>query len=243
MTDTVVKTATGAILYDPDLINQISEDAFTSAGWKQVTSVRGALGSAGRGNTLIVTDDHGDFVLRHYIRGGLVGRLLHDSYLWTGMERTRAFREWRLLAELHAAGLPVPKPAAARVVRSGWVYGADLLTAKIPDIRPLSDRIAGVAGGVRLWRKLGAVIRDFHDHGVYHADLNAYNVQIGKDDDVYLLDFDRGGIRPPGAWTQSNLRRLQRSLRKICGLDAGIHFSDADWDALLEGYADKSRFA
>lgn len=206
-------------------------------------AVQGALGSAGRGNTLIVADNRSDFVLRHYLRGGLVGRFLHDSYLWTGLERTRAFCEWRLLALLHARGFPVPQAAATRVTRRGMTYSADLLTVRIPGIRPFSDRIAGVAGGEVLWHRLGAVIREFHDYGVNHADLNAYNVQVDAADKIYLLDFDRSAIQPVGSWAQSNLERLHRSLRKICMLDTSIQFSAADWSALLEGYADRSRFS
>ena len=243
MTDTIVKTATESILYDPDVINQISASTFRGDGWSTCHSVTGALGSAGRGNTLIVADEGGEFVLRHYLRGGLAGRLFYDSYVWAGAERTRAFSEWRLLARLYSMGLPVPKPAAARVIRHGLIYRADLLTVKIDGIRPLSDRIAAAEGGMQFWRNLGAVIRRFHDSGVYHADLNAYNVQVGEQDEIYLLDFDRSGIRTAGSWKQANLQRLHRSLRKICGLDGGIRFDAADWQALLEGYADRSRSA
>ena len=42
-------------------------------------------------------------------------RISKDRYLWTGERRVRAFAEWRLLAHLAEAGLPVPKPVAAFV--------------------------------------------------------------------------------------------------------------------------------
>ena len=39
---------------------------------------------------------------------------------------------------------------------------------------------------------------------------------------VSVIDFDRGRVRAPGAWTSRNLRRLQRSLVKMSpGLPAG----------------------
>jgi 3-deoxy-D-manno-octulosonic acid kinase len=233
--ETVERTGTGAILYDRSLLNHISERAFTPEGWERATPVEGRLRSAGRGRTLVVGDGERELVLKHYVRGGLPARFLHDRYLWRGEARTRAFAEWRLLARLRDLGLPVPPPAAARYTRQGAWYTADLLTVRVPGIRPLSARIAGDTGA-GFWRGIGAGLRRFHDAGVFHADLNAYNVQVDAGDRVFLLDFDRGRLRPPGAWRQSNLARLRRSLDKLKGLDPDLHFDPADWEALLDGY-------
>ena len=91
LNDTVEKTRNGAIVYDTSLINQISDATFTAGGWSTATPVTGVLRSAGRGNTLIVCDDQREYVLRHYMRGGLPGRLIRDRYLWSGEARTRSF--------------------------------------------------------------------------------------------------------------------------------------------------------
>ena len=243
MSDVVEKTRNGAILYDTAIINQISERAFTANGWPVVERVKGTLRSAGRGNTLIVSDGEHEFVLRHYIRGGLPGRLIRDSYLWLGERQTRSFAEWHLLARLADRGLPVPRPAAARYCRSGPVYTADLLTMRLPNIRSLAERIAERPGHAEFWRNLGAELHRFHHAGVFHADLNAYNLQVDPDDSLYLLDFDRGKILPPGQWQQKNIGRLHRSLRKIRKADRRIHFSNANWDQFLAGYFDASRSA
>ncbi len=154
MSDTVEKTRNGAILYDTAIVNQISERAFSANGWPVVEPVRGALRSAGRGNTLIVSDGEHDFVLRHYIRGGLPGRFIRDAYFWLGERQTRSFAEWQLLAKLNSLGLPVPRPAAARYCRSGLIYTADLLTLRLPDIRSLADRIAQQPGDEQFWQNL-----------------------------------------------------------------------------------------
>jgi 3-deoxy-D-manno-octulosonic acid kinase len=233
---TVQKTETGAILYDRSILNHISDASFLACGWKQSAPVRGALRSAGRGNTLFVSDGEREFVLRHYRRGGLAARASRDRYLWLGAERTRAFTEWRLLARLHDMGLPVPRPAAARYERRGIWYTADLLTLKAPGIAPLSTRIARDPTDDDFWRGIGAGLRRFHRAGVYHADLNAYNVQVDADDRVFLLDFDRGAIRAPGDWQQRNLARLHRSLRKSKSLDPSLRFSEANWAVLVEAY-------
>ncbi len=243
MSDTVEKTRNGAILYDTAIIDQISERAFAANGWPVVEPVKGVLRSAGRGNTLFVSDGKHEFVLRHYIRGGLPGRLIRDSYVWLGERQTRSFAEWHLLARLNALGLPVPRPAAARYCHLGPFYTADLLTIRLPDIRSLADRIAERPGDEKFWRNLGAELHRFHQAGVYHADLNAYNLQIGQDDEMYLLDFDRGKIMSPGQWKQKNIARLHRSLRKIRQAHDSIHFSAADWEHFLQGYFSASRSA
>ncbi len=243
MTETVDKTENGAILYDTSVVNQISERRFTSSGWQNAYPVGGRLRSGGRGQTLVVSDGHSEFVLRHYLRGGLVSRLVSDVYVWVSEERTRSFSEWRLLHKLFQLGLPVPRPVAARYRRSGMFYTADLLTSRVPGIESLSQRIAARPTGEAFWFELGRGLHRFHAHGVCHADLNAYNVQIGPRDDLWLLDFDRGAIRDPGPWQQKNLARLHRSLRKVRALDRAVSFSEKDWRRLLDGYFQASRSA
>lgn len=237
MKETVVRTESGAILYDQSLINQISDASFTPAGWQTAVPVKGRLRSAGRGNTMLVGDANRGFILRHYVRGGWIGRVNRDRYLWLGESSNRAFAEWRLLARLTSMGLPVPRPAAARYERRGMCYTADLLTVQAPGIVPLSQRIAGSPADAEFWRGIGKGIRRFHDAGVCHADLNAYNVQVAGDDSVFLLDFDRGRIRPAGGWQQQNLSRLHRSLRKVRELDPQVRFDQKDWRQLADGYA------
>ena len=243
MTDIVEHTGDGAILYDTAILNQISDSTFTPAHWAIATRVEGALRSAGRGNTVILSNGGDEFVLRHYIRGGLPGKFVRDLYLWKGESQTRSFAEWRLLAKLQKKRLPVPVPVAARYQRRGMFYRADLITARIPGIRSLADRLLENSGSREFWNQLGAGLQRFHEAGAYHADMNAYNVQVDADDNLYLLDFDRGALREPGVWRQQNLARLHRSLRKVSALEPKISFAKAHWDELLEGYFSASKSA
>jgi 3-deoxy-D-manno-octulosonic acid kinase len=238
-----VPTSRGAILYDESIFAEISDDDFALEHWPESSPVAGGRRASGRGKTSVVRGDEGDFVLRHFVRGGLIGRVVSDSYCWLGAEATRAFSEWRLLSELVAMELPVPRPAAARYCRSGLRYKADLLTVLIPGVIPLSDRIATLPCTGEFWTKLGSQIAPFHKAGVFHADLNAYNILIDKDDKVWLVDFDRGRLREPGRWQQQNLARLHRSLQKVKGLDPRLYYSEANWEQVLEGYFSSSRFA
>jgi 3-deoxy-D-manno-octulosonic acid kinase len=238
----VENTETGAILYDRAVINHISDSTFRPDSWQCTQPVTGLLRSAGRGNTMVVSDGRMELVLRHYRRGGFPGRVNPDLYLWLGEERTRPFREWRLLRRLLDMRLPVPRPAAARYRRVATLfYTADLLTVREPGIRALSDRLIDSPASEAFWRGAGEAIYRFHEAGVCHADLNAYNVQVDAADRIFLLDFDRGRLLPPGAWQQRNLARLYRSLKKIRRLEPRIAFTEPNWWQLMQGYSSAAR--
>jgi 3-deoxy-D-manno-octulosonic acid kinase len=232
--ETLAPIARGAMLYDASRCGQPDERLFAPDYWR----ARGALEetAGGRGTVAFVHDGERRWVLRHYRRGGLVAKLLGDRYLWTGADRTRAFREWRLLRELRAAGLPVPVPVAARYARNGLFYRADLITAELPTRRTLTHALAAAPLDAATWRAVGTCIGRLHAHGVHHADLNAHNLLLGGDGQVYVLDFDRGRIRPRGAWERAVLERLQRSLRKVTADLPPDRFDAAAWAALLGGH-------
>jgi 3-deoxy-D-manno-octulosonic acid kinase len=227
-------TTTGAILYDSDRVLKPTEEIFESTFWEGNGKI--VARASGRGAAIFIRDAERDWVLRHYRRGGLVARVLGDRYLWLGAERTRAFREWRLLHDLHARGFPVPAPVATRYVRAGFCYRADLLTTTLPAARTLSDSIAGAFLKEAIWRAIGATIARFHGAGVHHADLNAHNILLAEGGAVYVLDFDRGRIRERGAWEQAVLSRLHRSLLKVRGQRPEVRFEQRNWQELLDGY-------
>ena len=141
--------------------------------------------------------------------------------------------------------MPVPRAVAAHVRKSSLSYTADLITEEIKQARTLSDILSETRIEAAQWRKIGDCIRVFHQHDVYHADLNARNILLAataaqprpETGDVYLIDFDNSGFRPgSGSWKMANLARLKRSLLKFKRNDAGFNFDEADWSALLAGY-------
>jgi len=243
LTETVERTKNGAILYDKAIINQISAERFTAEGWPHAEAISGPLRSGGRGNTLFVGNIPRQFVLRHYMRGGLMGKLNRDHYVFSGGDLTRPFQEWRLLDKLAANNMNVPRPAAARFCRRGTFYTADIITVRIPDVVSLSEYITIADRDEQFWQSVGTEIWKFHEAGVYHADMNAYNIQIDKDGDIWMLDFDKGALKTPGTWQQETLSRLHRSLKKVLGLDPKLHFHAGNWEQLLEGYFSASRSA
>ena len=182
-----------------------------------------------------------DMVLRHFHRGGLVGRLNRDLYLRVGAPRSRAIRECDLLADMHVQGLPVPLPVAARYVPFGPFYRADIITQRIPHADTLQDVISERALSDQMWTAIGASVRNLHNHGVFHSDLNCRNIMIDADERVWFIDFDKCEKRAPGAWKQANLDRLNRSLAKTAAGSENVHWHDAKWADFLVGYANGSQ--
>lgn len=191
----------------------------------------------GRGGVRWFDTRHGRAVARHYRRGGAIARFIADRYLYTGLARTRAYREFELLAHAHGLGLPVPRPLAARIERRGWTYRADLATRAIEGARTLASRVEEGALEGFDWRALGATIARFEAAGIRHADLNAHNVLVDAGGRFWLLDFDRGRIVRDVARDGRALARLERSLRKV-GLARVVAHPDAEaFEPLRRGYA------
>ena len=146
--------------------------------------------------------------------------------------------QFRLLADVHARGLPVPRPLAVRYRRTGLWYRCDLMTARLPAAESMAERLTGAPLDSDTWVAIGHAIRRLHDHGVYHADLNAHNVLLSDAGDVYFVDFDRGSLREPApGWQRQNMRRLYRSLRKIDRARPDFNFSEVTWSDLDDAYS------
>lgn len=223
------------MLVGASVAEAVSPAWFDPAQWRSAGAV--AIETSGRGAVLIV--EHGDdtWVLRHYRRGGLVARVIDDHYLWLGVDRTRAFREWRLLRALRDAGLPVPNPVAAHVYRTGAIYTADIITSYLPDTRKLSWYIEQGRVPGECWRRIGEMVGAVHARGVDHPDLTAHNILLDGAGRTFLVDFDNAEFKGSGAWRRDGLQRLNRSLRKVA-LETGTDFDEAAWREIEAGYAE-----
>jgi 3-deoxy-D-manno-octulosonic acid kinase len=229
----VIRTNGSVIVYDDIRVSQMTVDLFQLQNWANAEIVPGYSG--GRGTTLFVSHEGQDWALRHYHRGGVVGRFLRDQFIWLGELRTRPFLEWDLLAEVQKDGLPAPAPVAARYVRTGAWYTADLITLRLPGVIPFSNRLQQGPVSPEVWQKVGRCIGRFHVAGYFHADLSTHNLQIDSEDNVFLLDFDRGAKLTEGSWRERNLARLLRSCHKISE-DGSVSFGQTDWAELMQGY-------
>lgn len=208
------------ILYDPTQISKISADWFTLNYWQAQQAVLG--GAPGRGTSLFINTPAGEAVWRHYQRGGLPGRFIKDSYIWQGLENTRAWQEFKLTAQLLEMGLPVPTPLAACVKRKGLVYSADLITLRIPNAQPLHDLLVNSdplqpATLNLLLQEVGKTVQAFHALGVNHTDLNPRNILVDSIlNKIWLIDFDRCQLTQPNpTLANNNIQRLERAFIKL----------------------------
>ena len=246
----VKKSGAASILYDDSIITEpderlfeiaVDNDYHTNQQSRQNLSDLAneeAQEQAGIGRAQVSYFSHQDksLVLKHYYRGGLVASFLKDQYLGINVENTRSFKEWRLLKQLRDFDLPVPEAVAARAVKGPGYFRADLITEKIEDARTLADVLGSEKLDAASWQQVGACIKQFHAHDVYHADLNARNILLAAGQ-VYLIDFDNSYIRSGSdAWKQANLARLHRSLMKFKHNQPSFNFTDDDWLSLLKGY-------
>lgn len=227
-------TLTGGILFDAGRMAKPDESWFEVTTWQALGKVSDY--SSGRGQVAFIDAPFGECVLRHYRRGGMMTWFSEDRYLWTGAERTRGLREFRLLAQLYELGLPVPAPIAARYQYDGLYYRADLITCRINDVITLAECLARSNFDTAVANRVGKCIARFHALGAYHADLNAHNVVLDAEQ-VWLLDFDRGDQRvPTPTWRYANLTRLQRSLLKLGAREKYGNNFDALWSEVMMSY-------
>jgi 3-deoxy-D-manno-octulosonic acid kinase len=200
----------------------------------------GAQRLDGRGAAYRVRLDGADWLVRHYRRGGAAVHL-GDRYVRLGTPRP--FRELAASGEARSRGVPTPAVVAAVVYPAGIVYRGDIAVEFIPRSRTLADALFGVRRRARegdaparadrdaemaaradedaakAARAAGAAIRQGHDRGLVHPDLNIRNILLAETGGGlrgYILDLDGARVVDTveeGA-RQRMIRRFWRSVRK-----------------------------
>lgn len=225
-----------ATLVAHEYVDTFDPDWFDPACWQDDAT---PISSGGRGSAWFLEYGEYAWVLRNYKRGGVVARLVSSNYLYCGEAKSRPFREFRVLNELYSSGFPVPKPIAAMLKRAGFVYTAAIIIERIRNAPPMGDCLRHL--DMKVWRAVGKTVRSFHDAGVYHADLNCFNIVL-RGERVFLIDFDKalfysGANNGSGAkWKVRNLERLKRSIDKVYSLDKNPDIAEG-WAALCAAYA------
>lgn len=226
------ESPSGFVMIREDLGTQL-ERLLLAATPDDVDGVR--LAGAGRGAAWTVrADGHPPAVLRWYRRGGVPRWFARDCFLVGGL--ARPVRELVVTEEARVRGIPVPEVLAVRVDGAGvGRYRGAIVTREF-------------AGGVSLRTYLNAVspsdagdavvtvatvVRQMHDRGLDHPDLNAGNILLRATPaglDVCIIDLDRARIRASvSAWRRRlALRRLRRSLADV---PAGARVQRAYWEA------------
>jgi 3-deoxy-D-manno-octulosonic acid kinase len=236
MDNTILRARTlklpgGAMRFDPAGVSSPDGHLFDAADPRLCAE---PVGQGGRQAAWFVSGDFGAAVLRHYRRGGLVARISRRHYVWTGAGRTRSFAEFDLMFALHRLGLPVPRPLAAAYWRTGILYRAALLVERIPDVTALAGSLSDDT-----CLPVAEAVLALHEAGVWHADLNAFNILLDADNRAWLIDFDRGRRRNmTPRLRNANLLRLRRSLVKVAGTQGERYWAALN-DAYQRRYAEK----
>ncbi len=231
-----LKLETGVMIYDADLFspaNLLPDRDWFCPSWWDGQGLVGARRS-GRGTALMIKTPVGRAFLRQYLRGGWPSNFIKSRYLFTGFNRSRPMREFRVLEKLTNLGLPAPKPIAAWSERHLLTCTGAIITHEIENVRPLEQVAAELDESA--WRFVGSTIRQFHEHGLVHADLNVRNILIQGGGKVFLVDFDRARFRANARQAfRANLKRLRRSMVKS-RRDQYEGMNEKAWKQLLKGY-------
>jgi 3-deoxy-D-manno-octulosonic acid kinase len=233
MTINFIEEANQCVWLDMDFVTESPEDIFESMFWRNSGLLIGQ--AQGRGTTWFVQMTRGQAALRHYRRGGLLGKLVSDHYLFTGWQATRCYQEFQLLSTLYQAGVNVPRPIAARAVKRTFCYQADLLSEKIPNARDLVAILKEKPLSTEMYQKIGQEIKKMHDAQVNHTDLNIHNILIDVDNKVWIIDFDKCAERTGDHWKAGNLQRLKRSFIKEQDR-ANIHWQLNEFKVIEQAY-------
>lgn len=189
----------------------------------------------GRGTTRRIRRAGRTFLLKRESRGGLAGRFLPDLYL----RRGPFLSEWA--AARRAAEADLAPPLAARAfVRRGPLLAVFTLSEEIGHARSLAEVLSQDGVAPELLRRCGKAVAALHRAGLVHGDLNAGNILLLPDGPILFVDFRHSRVLrglPPSSLRGRNLRRLERSLRKV-SLRAGRSLPPEALAALHQGYAE-----
>jgi 3-deoxy-D-manno-octulosonic acid kinase len=216
-------------------------DWFNPEYWQAQHKITGT--NTGRGITYFIQEHDLKMVLRRYLRGGLIAKLITQSFWFTGLTRTRVYQEIALLNYMRSCDLPVPRPIAGLITRHFGVYYRNaILIERIADAQDLHAYLLQQSLPLKIWTALGHTIARMHLAGVDHHDLNIENILLDKQEKLWLIDFDKCDLftqvspKVSKAWPVANIARLARSIRKQHTLHPTYHVSADDWTALITGY-------
>ena len=211
--DKIIKNKNIYIQYDPGAIHNFTDKLFNI----DYISKEGLIKSSmdGRNKALEISYQNNSYFLKHYARGGFVSKISKDRYIFSNLASTRSLKEYNLLKQMHKDGLPVPKPAALRVIYNRFTYKTDLLTCKVPNQGTLYQMIVNNKMNDVLWQSLKKTLIFFSEKNIYHFDLNSKNIILSEDNKFFLLDFDKSFFTDNKKIFIKSIYRLERSLKKI----------------------------
>jgi 3-deoxy-D-manno-octulosonic acid kinase len=176
-------------------------------------SINSALG--GRTSiTVVQLEGIGSVVIKYYRRGGAIRYLIKKRYLKCG--KTRCQIEYELLQKVRSLGLNAPEPVAF-AYRGRLFYQCWLVTREIQDHQTLAQISRSNEEQARMvMKEVVKQISTLIKNKILHVDLHPGNVIVDNQNQVYLLDFDKGSIfsGDKNALRRRYLRRWNRAIQK-----------------------------
>lgn len=156
----------------------------------------------------------GSVVIKYYRRGGAIRYLIKQMYLKYG--KTRCQIEYELLQKVRSLGINAPEPIAF-AYRGRLLYQCWLVTREIKDHQTLAQlSYLNEAQARIVMKEVIKQVSTLIKNKILHADLHPGNVIVDNQNQVYLLDFDKGGVFPgeENALRSRYLRRWNRAIQK-----------------------------
>lgn len=149
---------------------------------------------------------------RRYARGGLLRHLLPDLYL----SPLKPIDEFSLHEILRERGLKVPVPVAGISQKKCCGFECEFWTEEIKGALELPESLRNLDRQKLLGSLVRALLKA-HEVGFYHRDLNARNILVTPDYEVWFVDLYGSVLRgsPSLSAFEKNLTRLARSLFKL----------------------------
>lgn len=156
----------------------------------------------------------GKVIIKTYFRGGLLGRVIEQTYLGIGPCRGRA--EFEMLSRIRAKGVHAPAPVAfaskGRFLQNTW-----LVTRQIENARTLSElALANEKAAEQVLPAVAGQVRRLIQNRILHVDLHPGNILVNDCGRVYIIDFDKALEKREDAarLRQRYVRRWQRAVIK-----------------------------
>ena len=171
-------------------------------------------GMGGRGFLQRFTFPGGTGLIRKCLRGGFLRHLTKDAYFGVN----RPLKELKLHTMLFDAALSIPAPLGVVWKRSGLWYSGAVATQELL-AENLLEHLQSPKNKQtqQILQTCGNLIRDMHDLGVFHPDLQIRNILVSMNAmQAYLIDFDKAKHyrRLSDSQRTRNLLRLKRSFIK-----------------------------
>lgn len=156
----------------------------------------------------------GSVVIKYYRRGGAIRYLIKQRYIKCGKPRCQI--EYELLQKVRSFGINAPEPIAF-AYRGRLLYQCWLVTREIKHHQTLAQLSCLNEEQARMvMKEVIKQVSTLIKNKILHVDLHPGNVIVDNQNQVYLLDFDKGGVFPgeENALRSRYLRRWNRAIQK-----------------------------